>query len=228
MFLFRLYFFFFFQAEDGIRDAQESRGLGDVYKRQERAETPEECGSSSCCEWVGLDHRCAPVTWDKPTIQACLIPDPGLCRGNELDGCFPPVGGSVYTRKFRPAQAARHVAKIFGERVLTRCRPGGSAIESLDKHSFWETFPAIFSYEPWSDAGPPLYLMGNPTYTYTNAMWSDFISTFKSALKRELSAGSPGSLCAELAETVEHELQIGVYWARQAIAAWNQTKPTGL
>ena len=26
--------FFFLQAEDGIRDAQESRGLGDVYKRQ--------------------------------------------------------------------------------------------------------------------------------------------------------------------------------------------------
>ncbi len=29
-----LIFIFFFQAEDGIRDAQESRGLGDVYKRQ--------------------------------------------------------------------------------------------------------------------------------------------------------------------------------------------------
>src|SRR5678816_4824041 len=28
---------FFFQAEDGIRDAQESRGLGDVYKRQPSA-----------------------------------------------------------------------------------------------------------------------------------------------------------------------------------------------
>ena len=27
--------FFFFQAEDVIRDAQESRGLGDVYKRQD-------------------------------------------------------------------------------------------------------------------------------------------------------------------------------------------------
>ena len=27
--------FFFLQGEDGIRDAQESRGLGDVYKRQE-------------------------------------------------------------------------------------------------------------------------------------------------------------------------------------------------
>ncbi|CZR85216.1 hypothetical protein CDFC105_30022 [Clostridioides difficile] len=31
----RIGFCFFFQAEDGIRDAQESRGLGDVYKRQE-------------------------------------------------------------------------------------------------------------------------------------------------------------------------------------------------
>eukprot|EP00658_Telonema_sp_P-2_P053139 TRINITY_DN41579_c0_g1_i1.p1 TRINITY_DN41579_c0_g1~~TRINITY_DN41579_c0_g1_i1.p1 ORF type:complete len:171 (-),score=44.59 TRINITY_DN41579_c0_g1_i1:49-561(-) len=30
---------FFFQAEDGIRDAQESRGLGDVYKRQAMAFT---------------------------------------------------------------------------------------------------------------------------------------------------------------------------------------------
>ena len=28
------YFSVVFQAEDGIRDAQESRGLGDVYKRQ--------------------------------------------------------------------------------------------------------------------------------------------------------------------------------------------------
>ncbi len=27
--------FFFFQAEDGIRDLVRSRGLGDVYKRQD-------------------------------------------------------------------------------------------------------------------------------------------------------------------------------------------------
>ena len=26
---------FFFQAEDGIRDVERSRGLGDVYKRQD-------------------------------------------------------------------------------------------------------------------------------------------------------------------------------------------------
>ena len=29
-------FVFFFQAEDGMRDLVRSRGLGDVYKRQER------------------------------------------------------------------------------------------------------------------------------------------------------------------------------------------------
>ena len=28
--------FFFFQAEDGIRDLVRSRGLGDVYKRQDQ------------------------------------------------------------------------------------------------------------------------------------------------------------------------------------------------
>ena len=33
--------FFFFQAEDGIRDAQESRGLGDVYKRQSKVWGPQ-------------------------------------------------------------------------------------------------------------------------------------------------------------------------------------------
>ena len=30
----RFVVFFFFQAEDGIRDLVRSRGLGDVYKRQ--------------------------------------------------------------------------------------------------------------------------------------------------------------------------------------------------
>ena len=32
--------FFFFQAEDGIRDLVRSRGLGDVYKRQPGCKTP--------------------------------------------------------------------------------------------------------------------------------------------------------------------------------------------
>ena len=32
--MYKRLFFFFFQAEDGIRDFCLSRGLGDVYKRQ--------------------------------------------------------------------------------------------------------------------------------------------------------------------------------------------------
>ena len=36
-----LTFFFFFQAEDGIRDLVRSRGLGDVYKRQMSQRDPE-------------------------------------------------------------------------------------------------------------------------------------------------------------------------------------------
>ena len=34
MLVFFVFVFFFFQAEDGIRDLVRSRGLGDVYKRQ--------------------------------------------------------------------------------------------------------------------------------------------------------------------------------------------------
>ncbi len=30
-----IFIVFFFQAEDGIRDVERSRGLGDVYKRQD-------------------------------------------------------------------------------------------------------------------------------------------------------------------------------------------------
>eukprot|EP01016_Furgasonia_blochmanni_P036069 TRINITY_DN4067_c0_g1_i3.p1 TRINITY_DN4067_c0_g1~~TRINITY_DN4067_c0_g1_i3.p1 ORF type:complete len:160 (+),score=17.61 TRINITY_DN4067_c0_g1_i3:1-480(+) len=38
----RCEYFFFFQAEDGIRDHAQSRGLGDVYKRQEYMHIGEE------------------------------------------------------------------------------------------------------------------------------------------------------------------------------------------
>ena len=37
VFVFFFCVYFFFQAEDGIRDLVRSRGLGDVYKRQEQS-----------------------------------------------------------------------------------------------------------------------------------------------------------------------------------------------
>ena len=42
--MYRTYMFFFFQAEDGIRDLVRSRGLGDVYKRQNLINSKEKKG----------------------------------------------------------------------------------------------------------------------------------------------------------------------------------------
>ena len=61
---------FFFQAEDGIRDAQESRGLGDVYKRQDHghAESSPEHRQREAAETAGSGHRidregCIVIDW---------------------------------------------------------------------------------------------------------------------------------------------------------------------
>eukprot|EP00658_Telonema_sp_P-2_P078484 TRINITY_DN7357_c0_g1_i1.p1 TRINITY_DN7357_c0_g1~~TRINITY_DN7357_c0_g1_i1.p1 ORF type:complete len:307 (-),score=70.72 TRINITY_DN7357_c0_g1_i1:380-1300(-) len=60
------FFFFFFQAEDGIRDAQESRGLGDVYKRQD-LQFAEGIG------WIGVPNKP-----DQPQPQLAQLAVP-LC-----------------------------------------------------------------------------------------------------------------------------------------------------
>ena len=54
--------FFFFQAEDGIRELVRSRGLGDVYKRQdrktpyERSDLIPECHAPSSGRLSGQDQ----------------------------------------------------------------------------------------------------------------------------------------------------------------------------
>ncbi len=50
---------FFFQAEDGIRDAQESRGIGDVYKRQVAGEND----VSGPCRRACHGRRGGPTPW---------------------------------------------------------------------------------------------------------------------------------------------------------------------
>ena len=47
----------FFQAEDGVRDLVRSRGLGDVYKRQEQGEGERSGNSGSGPERVGARGR---------------------------------------------------------------------------------------------------------------------------------------------------------------------------
>ena len=62
---------FFFQAEDGIRGAQESRGLGDVYKRQARrsADAPGWCPSCS----LGLASGLLPGQGAQCRRATCLL-----------------------------------------------------------------------------------------------------------------------------------------------------------
>ena len=56
--------FFFFQAEDGIRDLVRSRGLGDVYKRQVQTVVDE-----------GLAH---PILIGRPAVVALHAERAGL------------------------------------------------------------------------------------------------------------------------------------------------------
>ena len=63
---FCVFFFFFFQAEDGIRDLVRSRGLGDVYKRQAQGREPvsdREAGAAERAPVAGVerDHHAVAV-----------------------------------------------------------------------------------------------------------------------------------------------------------------------
>ena len=78
----------FFQAEDGIRDAQESRGLGDVYKRQ-------------FMDWVGIVLLAMPVFL--PIVLALGF-DPiwfGIlfCVNMQVSFLSPPFGPAAFYLK---------------------------------------------------------------------------------------------------------------------------------
>ena len=64
-----LYVFFFFQAEDGIRDLVRSRGLGDVYKRQKLLPVDHQV-----FEFV-VQH----VHSDMPARFGCIDPEANNC-----------------------------------------------------------------------------------------------------------------------------------------------------
>eukprot|EP00657_Telonema_sp_P-1_P011726 TRINITY_DN7170_c0_g1_i1.p1 TRINITY_DN7170_c0_g1~~TRINITY_DN7170_c0_g1_i1.p1 ORF type:complete len:198 (-),score=39.70 TRINITY_DN7170_c0_g1_i1:23-616(-) len=72
--------FFFFQAEDGIRDLVRSRGLGDVYKRQGHA-------MSTIISQSLLEIVASGLTWSKINNGSNVYagkPAPKLCSGSSL------------------------------------------------------------------------------------------------------------------------------------------------
>ena len=63
--------FFFFQAEDGIRDLVRSRGLGDVYKRQVHSES----GRMTFDDWLHTYERHVPehIAQMRAIYETCLL-----------------------------------------------------------------------------------------------------------------------------------------------------------
>eukprot|EP00658_Telonema_sp_P-2_P061487 TRINITY_DN50193_c0_g1_i1.p1 TRINITY_DN50193_c0_g1~~TRINITY_DN50193_c0_g1_i1.p1 ORF type:complete len:136 (-),score=28.70 TRINITY_DN50193_c0_g1_i1:136-543(-) len=90
-----LFIFFFFQAEDGIRDAQESRGLGDVYKRQLFRKLMRRFLYAAIAHAAGPD-KFSFMNYGVPVSRAscAVFPDEkmqlamytGLLRGKSLEG----------------------------------------------------------------------------------------------------------------------------------------------
>ena len=66
--------FFFFQAEDGIRDLVRSRGLGDVYKRQYQPQFSDHRSDRSFSRqlllYLDSEQWCMP----QPDIEQCFDP----------------------------------------------------------------------------------------------------------------------------------------------------------
>eukprot|EP00658_Telonema_sp_P-2_P069024 TRINITY_DN5807_c0_g1_i26.p1 TRINITY_DN5807_c0_g1~~TRINITY_DN5807_c0_g1_i26.p1 ORF type:complete len:297 (+),score=55.97 TRINITY_DN5807_c0_g1_i26:92-982(+) len=112
--LFLVFFFFFFQAEDGIRDAQESRGLGDVYKRQDPL--------LQMCHHRNKPRPAVRSIVTDVTLLACLLLWAAIShsvRANPSDvGPDPDVSGK------RPNRSLQRRADIeCGFNATTQCGP---------------------------------------------------------------------------------------------------------
>src|SRR5674536_391328 len=102
--------FFFFQAEDGIRDAQESRGLGDVYKRQG---VPRAHGNAPAAN----EHACRPrAERSRDGATACprrRAPDTPLGRSHRLGTRNAAPRGKSRYRSRRPPSGLKSVRVTF-------------------------------------------------------------------------------------------------------------------
>ena len=67
-------FFCFFQAEDGIRDLVRSRGLGDVYKRQDlNCNQTWQGRGAQAAMWICIRLRAMMIPETPPNIRSVLV-----------------------------------------------------------------------------------------------------------------------------------------------------------
>ena len=127
-----LFFIFFFQAEDGIRDSSTSRGLGDVYKRQtlaatERAALNQVAGLLSMPRGE-LDQLISMLNAQAQFQQRAYQQRGSRHHGNadgpsELDtayaalGLTPSASASEVKRRYRKLMSENHPDKLIAEGV---------------------------------------------------------------------------------------------------------------
>eukprot|EP00658_Telonema_sp_P-2_P000714 TRINITY_DN10260_c0_g1_i2.p1 TRINITY_DN10260_c0_g1~~TRINITY_DN10260_c0_g1_i2.p1 ORF type:complete len:269 (-),score=42.97 TRINITY_DN10260_c0_g1_i2:201-1007(-) len=130
-------FFFFFQAEDGIRDAQESRGLGDVYKRQPLENVPiaavinadKGCGMDVVAPWL--------LVQAKHNVSSNSAYSVDVMEELEKAGLF--VGSTLTPLTTALVAAWRQVPNSTPPAVLT---PLSHLLEHIPKNR-WNTVTAV-------------------------------------------------------------------------------------
>eukprot|EP00658_Telonema_sp_P-2_P000713 TRINITY_DN10260_c0_g1_i1.p1 TRINITY_DN10260_c0_g1~~TRINITY_DN10260_c0_g1_i1.p1 ORF type:complete len:287 (-),score=44.17 TRINITY_DN10260_c0_g1_i1:201-1061(-) len=130
-------FFFFFQAEDGIRDAQESRGLGDVYKRQPLENVPiaavinadKGCGMDVVAPWL--------LVQAKHNVSSNSAYSVDVMEELEKAGLF--VGSTLTPLTTALVAAWRQVPNSTPPAVLT---PLSHLLEHIPKNQ-WDTVIAV-------------------------------------------------------------------------------------
>ena len=138
----------FYQAEDGIRDAQESRGLGDVYKRQEQGRARDEhsalqhgvlgqettgfCGFSMALrsipiilDYARLLQRVSPGAWmynftNPAGLVTQALLDAGYTR--TIGICDGANACQAAVAAWAGVDAARIRTEVFGLNHLSWCR----------------------------------------------------------------------------------------------------------
>ena len=128
--------FFFFQAEDGIRDLVRSRGLGDVYKRQPKAPCsaramPRGCSTakpSNACRW-----RC-PASPPAHRNSPCLLyTSDAADERSSVD-----LGGRRIIKKKKQTQKKKrhiHLTKTSTTPVVDN---SSHAIQQHQQHSYFK------------------------------------------------------------------------------------------
>eukprot|EP00658_Telonema_sp_P-2_P039797 TRINITY_DN28434_c0_g1_i1.p1 TRINITY_DN28434_c0_g1~~TRINITY_DN28434_c0_g1_i1.p1 ORF type:complete len:327 (-),score=42.70 TRINITY_DN28434_c0_g1_i1:84-1064(-) len=160
---------FFFQAEDGIRDAQESRGLGDVYKRQVqvewRAGAPVACVEGDCAvggvpgsgSGIELDfsQTAGKVTGrlfpTNTTQETLTLPSGERVRATLLDAGQPTVFVTAESVRLGGACAVEWAAELSGSGALTGVLEEirGAGAVRMGMVDCWEDAAKESAYSPF-------------------------------------------------------------------------------